>query len=206
MPFQAIANLCKVASDDPFIRVRYRAKGCHVPESEHLQFICWDLPIAPGYQWNPQNTNMALSNTYSNAKMGEQGFSTTLPHQWTVYLLWLREDNDWHCPSVNTLHSWWHACLRDSLDSVSPSFIFQMPVDILSWNMSSSMMQASWRDKECVTNTAEKHCSVLVESLQNCCTYLSRCIVHNVKGPAFVVSVALVHLKHFFSELLADVP
>lgn len=158
MPFQATSNLCQVASDDPFIHIRYRAKDYQLSESEHLCFICWELHGALGYQWNPQNSNMLLNNTYSNTKMDEQGFSTTLANQWTVYLLWLREDNDWHCPSVNTLHSWWHARLRDSLHSVSPSFIFQMPVDILSWNMSSSMMQTSWRDKECVTNTAEKHC------------------------------------------------
>lgn len=31
MPFEATANLCKVAPDDPFIHVRYRAKDYHHP-------------------------------------------------------------------------------------------------------------------------------------------------------------------------------
>jgi len=44
-----------------------------------------------------------------------------------------------------------------------------------------------------------------MERLENYCTYLSRHVVQNVKGPAFIVCIVLVHLKHFFSELLADV-
>lgn len=54
------------------------------------------------------------------------------------------------------------------------------------------------------TNTAF-NVVVWMERLENYCTYLSWHVVQNVKGPAFIARIVLVHLKHFFSELLADV-
>lgn len=74
-----------------------------------------------------------------------------------VYLLWLREDDDRHRPGVNALHSRRQARLGDSLDPMRPSFVFQMPVDIISRNMSGRVMQPTWRGKQHrVTNSAEK--------------------------------------------------
>lgn len=81
MPFQAIANLCKAASDDPFKHVRVQHQGLSPSKVRELVVRLLGLAQSTWVSIKSQNSNsdVVLNNTYSNAKMGEQGYTALLP-------------------------------------------------------------------------------------------------------------------------------